>query len=67
MPGWLLHELFLLDGVFNDDRTIVTGRPNAHAGAVLNVGYGAPGRVSVDLTRRADWQSIRERLASEGF
>jgi len=64
-PAWLREELFLIDGVFNQDRTVVTGRPNSHASAVFNTGSGAPGTLTVDLTKRADWEAIKKRLADE--
>ena len=66
-PAWLLDELFLIDGVFNNDRTTVTGRLNAHARAVLNEGGGPPSTVTINLTKRADWEAIKQRLAHEGF
>ena len=67
-PQWLLSELNLTDGVFNSDKTAVTGRPNAHLGAVLNTGSGAaPAVVPVYLTKLNDWEAIKKRLADEGF
>jgi hypothetical protein len=50
VPRWLLDELFLDEGEFNDDETIVIGRPNNHLSAVLNVGHGTPSRTECKLT-----------------
>ena len=66
-PKWLLNEVGLLDGVFNEDGTAVVGRPDAHNSAVLNVGSGPPATVRVDLKKRAGWEAIQKRLADEGF
>jgi hypothetical protein len=49
VPAWLLNDLFLSDGVFNEAMTAVIGRPNAHLRAVLDVGNGAPAQTTVRL------------------
>ena len=64
---WLLNDVGLISGVFNDDRTAVDGRPDAHNSAVLNVGNGPPATVRVDLTKRNNWDAIKKRLADEKF
>jgi hypothetical protein len=61
-PPWLLNDVGLIEGVFNDERTAITGRPDAHNSAVLNIGNGPPSLVTVDLTKRADWGAIKTRL-----
>ena len=60
VPPWLLNDLFLGSGTFNEDRTIVTGRPNAHRSAVLNIGHGAPSVVSDKLTEEQMLRLERE-------
>lgn len=55
VPAWLLSQLFLKHGVFNDDRTAVSS------------GSEALGTFSMDLTKRADWEAIKKRLADDGF
>jgi hypothetical protein len=42
VPNWLLNELLLDNGVFHENMTTVTGQPNAHQRAVLNVGDDKP-------------------------
>jgi hypothetical protein len=64
---WLCEELFLIDGVFNEDGTAVTGHPNPHGAAVLNEGSGAPAVIRVPLATRHDWEAIKKRLKEEGF
>jgi hypothetical protein len=49
VPAWLLDELLLATGVFNETKTAVIGRPNPHLGAVLNTGGGVPSEVSFSL------------------
>jgi hypothetical protein len=50
VPAWLLEDMFLADGTFTDEgRTAVTGRPNTHLRAVLDVGNGAPQVTTVRL------------------
>lgn len=65
-PRWLLTDIGLLDGRF-ETKTIVTGRPDAHNSAVLDVGNGPPSSVRIDLTTRANWREIEKRLTDEGF
>jgi len=67
VTAWLLNEVGLLDGVFSEDGTEVVGRPNAHNSAVLNVGHGSPAIITVNLSRRADWEAIKQRLIDEGY
>ena len=55
VPAWLLSQLFLKHGVFNNDRTGVI------------CGSEALGTFSIDLTKRADWEGTKQRLADEGF
>jgi hypothetical protein len=66
-PRWLLNEVGLLDGLLNEDKTVVVGRPDALNSAVGNVGNGPPATIRVDLRNRADWKAIQERLANEGI
>jgi hypothetical protein len=54
-PAWLLSQLFLKHGVFNNDRTAVI------------CGSETLGTFSIDLTKRADWEGTKKRLADEGF
>jgi len=49
VPAWLLNDLFMTDGAFNEARTEVTGRPNPHATSVLDTGKGRPSHVTVRL------------------
>ena len=67
VPVWLLSQLFLKGGVFNDDRTAVLSAYHPKESAVLNPGSDTHGTFSIDLTRRAGWESIKKRLADEGF
>jgi hypothetical protein len=55
VPDWLLRELFLNNGIFNDEKTAVIS------------GIEAPSPFTIDLTQRSDWQAIQKRLAEEGF
>lgn len=64
VPAWLLSELLLTHGVFNEDRTAVIGRPNAHLSAVLNEGRGAPATTTVYLNK---FPEALKRLADEGY
>jgi hypothetical protein len=67
-PRWLLIEVGLTDGIFEDGgTTVVVGRPDAHNSAVLNVGNGPPKSTRVDLTKRNDWDTLKKRLTDEGF
>jgi len=50
VPSWLLDDLFLADGVFNEARTAVIGHPTAHLRAVLDTGNGTPPVVTLPLT-----------------
>jgi hypothetical protein len=50
VPAWLLSDLFLDAGEFSEDGKSVTGRPNTHLSAVLNVGNGSPSIHTVRLT-----------------
>ncbi|HMF74446.1 MAG TPA: hypothetical protein VK604_02180 [Bryobacteraceae bacterium] len=56
----MLEELFLTTGVFNEDKTAVIGRPNAHLSAVLNTGSGTPNERHVLLN-----VSQKERLQDD--
>jgi hypothetical protein len=66
-PQWLLNEIGLAEGEFSKDNTAVTGRPDVHNSAVLDVGEGSPTRITVNVQRRPDWERIRERLRKEGL
>ncbi len=67
-PQWLLIEVGLIDGRFEDGgTTVVVGRPDTHNSAVLNVGNGLPRSIQVDLTKRNDWEALKKRLSEEGF
>ena len=48
VPTWLLNQLFIKNGVFNQDRTAVVS------------GQDAPHTFSIDLTQRADWEAIKK-------
>jgi hypothetical protein len=64
LPQEVLNELNLTDGVLNEDRTAVIGRPNAHLSAVLNTGSGAPSTTTVYLSK---FPKVKKRLDDEGF
>ncbi len=68
VPNWLLNDLNLLEGVFLN-RTTVPGFRNDHAFAVANVEpQVAPAReITLDLTTRNDWETIKKQLADEGY
>jgi len=55
VPSWLLNQLFIKNGVFNQDRTAVVS------------GQDAPHTFSIDLTQRTDWEAIKKRLSEEGL
>ena len=66
-PHWLLQEVGLIDGRFDDNKQAIVGRPNAHNAAVLNVGGGSPPTVRIDLKIRPNWEQIKKRLTDEGI
>jgi hypothetical protein len=55
VPGWLLSQLFLKKGIFNDEKNAVIS------------GIEEPHPSSIDLTQRSDWEAVQKRLADEGF
>jgi hypothetical protein len=59
----------LLSGVFNEDRTVVTGLPDKKNKVVLeNVRKPSPsGTIVIPLTKRNNWEAIKLRLTDEGF
>ncbi len=63
VPSWLLKALFLNQGVFNPDRTVVISGPDPNA--ILDPEKNTPVTVSIDLTKRGDWEAVRRRLADE--
>jgi hypothetical protein len=66
IPDWLLNQLFLKHGVFNADRTaVISGHKSDGDGE--NPDSEPEGTFSIDLTRRPDWETIRKKLADEGF
>jgi hypothetical protein len=50
IPVWLLNDLNLTDGTFDETKTAVIGRPNAHLRAVLDTGNGAPAQITARLS-----------------
>jgi hypothetical protein len=49
VPAWLLNDLNLTDGAFDEAKTAVIGRPNAHLRAVLDTGNGPPAQITARL------------------
>jgi hypothetical protein len=49
VPAWLLNDLNLTDGAFDETKRAVIGRPNAHLRAVLDTGNGAPAQITARL------------------
>ena len=50
VPAWLLNEMNLDDGRFDEGGRTVTGQPKKRLRAALNVGHGAPRSLTVSLT-----------------
>jgi hypothetical protein len=50
VPAWLLKQVGLDDGKFDEGGRTVTGQPNKRLRAVLNVGQSAPRSLTVSLT-----------------
>lgn len=67
-PAWFLKEFCLLDGFFNEDRTAVVGRCNAHmsvpllASGVIDKPFP---QATVEIEKVGE--ATRKRLADEGF
>jgi len=51
VPGWLANDVNPDNAKFDEGGKTVTGQPNAHLRAVLDVGNGAPPFVTVKLTK----------------
>jgi hypothetical protein len=49
-PSWLLNDLMLVDGKFDDGGLTVTGRPSLHLRAVLDAGQGCTPVVTLRLS-----------------